>query len=245
MLTVQVLLLGPHHFVRGGFADGSGYGRSRNAVLSSCDAICQRLTRHLRLPFVPLPALQRQKTREGKGLAGCGPWGGGGRRTELLRPPRPAARTFASPDNSSAAAWGKKKGDFRHCGDRKKKIRRIEGDGTNRERREERRGGKLTPTSPARVLPPAASPACPPPPAPRKGRHQRPGGVRQRRHRPVRASFPPSSGRRRRRPDPPPGPDSPRCGAGCPLLPPPPPGCAGRARPGSRRCYFQPNPPAA
>lgn len=67
MLTVQVLFLGPHHFMRGGFADGSGYGRSRNAVLSSCDAICQRLTRHLRTACWLLPPLQGRKTREGRG----------------------------------------------------------------------------------------------------------------------------------------------------------------------------------
>lgn len=177
MLTVQVLLLGPHHFMRGGFADGSGYGRSRNAVLSSCDAICQRLTRHLRLPFVPLPALQRQKTREGKGLAGCGPWGGGGRRTELLRPPRPAARTFASPDNSSAAAWGKKKGDFRHCGDRKKKNKKE-----NRGRRHKPRtkgGTKGRKAHPHITCPrpaPRRLPGLPAPPRPEKGTPSAPGG---------------------------------------------------------------------
>lgn len=176
MLTVQVLLLGPHHFMRGGFADGSGYGRSRNAVLSSCDAICQRLTRHLRLPFVPLPALQRQKTREGKGLAGCGPWGGGGRRTELLRPPRPAARTFASPDNSSAAAWGKKKGDFRHCGDRKKKNKENRGRRHKPRTKGGTKGRKAHPHITCPRPAPRRLPGLPAPPRPEKGTPSAPGG---------------------------------------------------------------------
>lgn len=72
MLTVQVLFLGPHHFMRGCFADGSGHSRSRNAVLSSCDAICQRLTRHLRLMLTLLPLLQRQGGRAGGRGRGLG-----------------------------------------------------------------------------------------------------------------------------------------------------------------------------
>lgn len=47
MLTVQVLFLGAHHFMSGGFADRSRYCRASHAVLSRGDPIRERLARHL------------------------------------------------------------------------------------------------------------------------------------------------------------------------------------------------------
>lgn len=47
MLTVQVLLLGAHHLMSGGFADSSCYSRASHAVLSGGDPIRERLARHL------------------------------------------------------------------------------------------------------------------------------------------------------------------------------------------------------
>lgn len=46
MLTVQVLFLGAHHFMSGGFADCSGYSGACHAVLSRGDPIRERLARH-------------------------------------------------------------------------------------------------------------------------------------------------------------------------------------------------------
>lgn len=48
-LTLQVLLLGRHHLMRGGFADGAGHVGARQLVLRRGDAIRERLPRH----FVP------------------------------------------------------------------------------------------------------------------------------------------------------------------------------------------------
>lgn len=58
MLTVQVLLLGAHHLMSGGFADGSCYSRASHAVLSGGDPIRERLARHLHRPRLPPPLLQ-------------------------------------------------------------------------------------------------------------------------------------------------------------------------------------------
>lgn len=51
----QVFLLGPHNLMGGRLAHGSGYCRSGDAVLSSSDAIRQRLARHLVLSAAPPP----------------------------------------------------------------------------------------------------------------------------------------------------------------------------------------------
>lgn len=138
MLTVQVLFLGPHHFMRGGFADGSGYGRSRNAVLSSCDAICQRLTRHLRTACWLLPALQGRNTREGRrGCRVCGRGEarqGGAQGTRALTAPPHAQWSLGQPGPSRGAAppprcvslclarsrLGQEEGYFRRCAERTK-----------------------------------------------------------------------------------------------------------------------------
>lgn len=63
MLTVQVLFLGAHHFMRGGFADRSGDSGARHAVLSGGDAIGERLARHLRRPRLQPLLLERRHGR--------------------------------------------------------------------------------------------------------------------------------------------------------------------------------------
>lgn len=66
MLTVQVLLLGAHHLMSGGFADGSRYSRASHAVLSGGDPIRERLARHLHRPRLPPPLLQEIKRRRSR-----------------------------------------------------------------------------------------------------------------------------------------------------------------------------------
>eukprot|EP00069_Balaena_mysticetus_P009999 bmy_20473T0 len=68
MLTVQVLLLGAHHFVSGGFAHRSGYSGACHAVLSGGDPIRERLARHLLRPRLP-PPLLREKGEDGPALS--------------------------------------------------------------------------------------------------------------------------------------------------------------------------------
>lgn len=58
MLTVQVLLLGAHHLMSGGFTDSSCYSRASHAVLCGGDPIRERLARHLHWPRLPPPLLQ-------------------------------------------------------------------------------------------------------------------------------------------------------------------------------------------
>jgi hypothetical protein len=60
MLTVQVLFLGAHHFMSGGFADRSRYSRACYAVLSGGDPVGERLPRHLLRSRLPPPFLQER-----------------------------------------------------------------------------------------------------------------------------------------------------------------------------------------
>lgn len=60
-LTVQVLFLGAHHFMSGGFADCSRYSGACHAVLSGGDPICECLARHLLRPRLPPPFLRERR----------------------------------------------------------------------------------------------------------------------------------------------------------------------------------------
>lgn len=66
MLTVQVLFLGAHHFMSGGFADRSRHSRACHAVLRGGDPIRERLARHLLWPR--LPPLLRESGGDGSAL---------------------------------------------------------------------------------------------------------------------------------------------------------------------------------
>lgn len=61
MLTVQVLFLGAHHFMSGGFADRSRDSGARHAVLSGSDPIRERLARHLLRPRLSPPPLRERR----------------------------------------------------------------------------------------------------------------------------------------------------------------------------------------
>lgn len=61
MLTVQVLFLGAHHFVSGGFADRSRYSGAGHAVLSCGDPIREGLARHLLRLRLLSPFLRGEK----------------------------------------------------------------------------------------------------------------------------------------------------------------------------------------
>lgn len=61
MLTVQVLFLGAHHFMSGGFADRSRYSGACDAVLSGGDPIRERLARHLLRQSLPPPLLRERR----------------------------------------------------------------------------------------------------------------------------------------------------------------------------------------
>lgn len=63
MLTVQVLFLGAHHFMSGGFADRSRNSGACHAVLSGGDPIRERLARHLLRPRLSPPLLRGKKGR--------------------------------------------------------------------------------------------------------------------------------------------------------------------------------------
>lgn len=67
MLTVQVLFLGAHHFMSGGFADRSRNSGARHAVLSGSDPIRERLARHLLRPRLS-PPLLRERRGDGPAL---------------------------------------------------------------------------------------------------------------------------------------------------------------------------------
>ena len=61
MLTVQVLFLGAHHFMSGGFADRSRNSGACHAVLSGGDPIRERLARHLLRPSLSPPLLRERR----------------------------------------------------------------------------------------------------------------------------------------------------------------------------------------
>lgn len=114
VLTVQVLLLGAHHLVGRGLADGFGHGRAGDAVLRRRDAVGDRLPRHRgeagrreRLPGegrrggvlgAPQPRAGRERGRSAvrPSVRRCRPRPGGKRPAPPCLPPRAAPRLSLS-----------------------------------------------------------------------------------------------------------------------------------------------------
>lgn len=90
MLTIQVLLLGAHHLMSGGFADRSRYSRASHAVLSGGDPIRERLARHLHRPSLPPPLLREIKRRRSRFHPHRRGW-------STLALPAPTARRLSPP----------------------------------------------------------------------------------------------------------------------------------------------------